>query len=111
MKQRIIGFLSLLFTVFTIGAVISMLYITFTTSELKKLITLHGVEILRQDLIINIQNVEQDLLTVHTELGSNLDKVIANMANLDKAISNCTSCHHSPLITKKLGPLRDNVHN
>ncbi len=109
MKRRIIGFLSLLFTVFTIGAVISMLYITFTTSELKKLITLHGVEILRQDLIIKIQNVEQDLLTVHTELGSKLDKIIANMTDLDKAINNCTSCHHSPLITRKLGQIMENV--
>jgi signal transduction histidine kinase/HAMP domain-containing protein len=109
MKRKIIGVLSLLFAVFTIGAAMSMLYITLTTAELKKLITLHGVEILRQDLIIKIQNVEQDLLTVHTELGSKLDKIIANMTDLDKAINNCMSCHHSPLITRKLDQILGNV--
>ncbi|MDA8240017.1 MAG: ATP-binding protein [Nitrospiraceae bacterium] len=106
MKNRIIAFLSVLFAVFTVGAVISMLYINFTTSELKNIITLHSVEILRQDLIIKIQNVEQDLLTVHTELGSRLDKIVANVTDLDKSINNCTRCHHSPLITQKLGDVR-----
>lgn len=31
------------------------------------------------------------------------------MTYLDKAISNCKSCHNSPLITQKLGQIRDNV--
>ena len=106
MKNRIIAFLSVLFAVFTVGAVISMLYINFTTSELKNIITLHSVEILRQDLIIKIQNVEQDLLTVHTELGNRLDKIVANVTDLDKSINNCTRCHHSPLITQKLRDVR-----
>jgi len=106
MKNRIIAFLSVLFAVFTVGAVISMLYINFTTSELKNIITLHSVEILRQDLIIKIQNVEQDLLTVHTELGSRLDKIVGNVTDLDKSINNCTRCHHSPLITQKLLDVR-----
>lgn len=106
MKNRIIAFLSLLFAIFTIGAVISMLYITFTTSELQKIITLHSVEILRQDLIIKIQNVEQDLLTVHTELGRRLDKIVSNVTDLDRSINNCTGCHHSPLITQKLSDIK-----
>ncbi|TAN38467.1 MAG: HAMP domain-containing protein [Nitrospirae bacterium] len=109
MKQRIIAFLSLLFIVFTTGAAISMLYIAYTTTELKKIITLHGIEILRQDLIIKIQNVEQDLLTVHTELGKNLDKIVLNVTDLDNAINNCRGCHHSPLITQKLGQIKSNI--
>ncbi|MDA8432342.1 MAG: ATP-binding protein [Nitrospiraceae bacterium] len=106
MKNRIIAFLSVLFAVFTAGAVISMLYITFTTSQLQEIITLHNVEILRQDLIIKIQNVEQDLLTVHTELGSRLDKIVSNVTDLDKSINHCTQCHHSPLMTQKLRDVR-----
>lgn len=105
MKNRIIGFLSLLFAVFSLGAVISMLYIAFTTTELKKIITLHSVEILRQDLIIKIQNVEQDLLTVHTELSSKMDKIVENVTDLDNAINRCAGCHHSPLITRKLSDI------
>ncbi len=109
MKKRIIAFLSLLFGFFTIGALISLLYITFTTRELQKIITLHGVEILRQDLIIKIQNVEQDLLTVHTELGTNLDHIIANVTDLDNAINHCSSCHHSPMVTRKLGAIKNHI--
>jgi len=106
MKNRIIGYLSLLFAVFSLGAVISMLYIAFTTTELKKIITLHSVEILRQDLIIKIQNVEQDLLTVHTELSSRMDKIVENVTDLDNAINRCAGCHHSPLITRKLSDIK-----
>ncbi|MBI5641024.1 MAG: HAMP domain-containing protein [Nitrospirae bacterium] len=109
MKNRIIAFLSLLFIIFTIGAAISMLYITLTTAELKKIITLHSVEILRQDLIIKLQNVEQDLLTVHTELSRRLDKIITNVTDLDKAINNCMGCHHSPAISEKLLHIRDDI--
>jgi signal transduction histidine kinase/HAMP domain-containing protein len=109
MKNRIIAFLSLLFVIFSIGAVISMLYIRFTTSELEKIITLHSVEILRQDLVIKIQNVEKDLLTVHTEFGGSLDNIVSNVVHLDSAVRNCNSCHHSPMITKKLGEIKDLV--
>ncbi len=109
MKKRIIAFLSLLFGFFTIGALISILYITYTTRELKKIITLHSVEILRQDLLIKIQNVEQDLLTVHTELGKKLDAVIANVTDLDRAINNCTSCHHSPMVSEKLDAIKNHI--
>lgn len=109
MKKRIIAFLSLLFGFFTVGALISILYITYTTRELKKIITLHSVEILRQDLLIKIQNVEQDLLTVHTELGKKLDKVIDNVADLDRAINHCTSCHHAPPVTQKLESIKEHI--
>lgn len=109
MKKRIVAFLSLLFGFFAIGALISILYITYTTRELQKIITLHSVEILRQDLLIKIQTVEQDLLTVHTELGKRLDTVSENVTNLDKAINNCTSCHHSPPISRKLESIKEHI--
>lgn len=109
MKRRIIAYLSLLFIFFTIGAVTSMVYIAFTTSQLKNIISLHNVEILRQDLVIKIQNVEQDLLTVRTELGKNLDAIVSNVTDLDKAVNKCAGCHHSNAITRKLHEVKDHV--
>jgi len=106
MKNKIIAFLSVLFLIFTIGAAISMRYIMTTTAELKKIITLHSVEILRQDLIIKIKTVEEDLLTVHTELGRQTDSIIENVNALDRAIHHCNACHHSPMITEKLNDIR-----
>lgn len=109
MKKKIIAYLALLFAFFSIGSLISILYITFTTAELKRIITLHSVEILRQDLIIKVQNVEQDLLTVHTELGNRLDKIVLNVNELDTAINNCKQCHHSSLINEKLEDVRVHI--
>ena len=109
MKKKIIAYLSLLLAFFSIGSLISIFYITFTTSELKKIITLHGVEILRQDLVIKIQNVEQDLLTVHTELSSRLDKIVLNVNDLDNAINNCGKCHHSPSMNRRLADVRTQI--
>lgn len=106
MKNKIIAFLSVLFLIFAIGAAISMRYIMITTSELEKIITLHSVEILRQDLIIKIQKVEEDLLTVHTELARQTERIVANVNALDRAINHCNACHHSPIITEKLNDIR-----
>jgi signal transduction histidine kinase/HAMP domain-containing protein len=109
MKKKIIAYLSLLLAFFTIGSLISIFYITFTTSELRKIITLHSIEILRQDLVIKIQNVEQDLLTVHTELGSRLDTIVLNVNDLDNAINKCSKCHHSPSMNRKLADVRTQI--
>jgi signal transduction histidine kinase/HAMP domain-containing protein len=109
MKKKIIAYLALLFAFFSIGSFVSILYITSTTSELEKIITLHSIEILRQDLIIKIQNVEQDLLTVNTELGSRLDQIVQNVNDLDTAINSCKKCHHSPQINQKLADVRKNI--
>jgi hypothetical protein len=109
MKKRIIGYLSLLFVFFAIGSVTSILYITITTSQLKKIIELHNIEILRQDLVIRIQNVERDLLTVHTELGRKLDRIVLNVTELDKAVIKCEGCHHSPVLTQQLNEVKAHV--
>lgn len=109
MRRRIVAYLSILFAMFTAGAIISILYITFTTNQLKNIIMLHSVEILRQNLIIKIQNVEQDLLTVHTEIGKNLDMIVSNVTDLNNAINICAGCHHSQEITDKITNVRSLV--
>jgi signal transduction histidine kinase/HAMP domain-containing protein len=109
MKKRIIGYLSLLFVFFAIGSITSILYITITTSQLKNIIELHNIEILRQDLVIRIQNVERDLLTVHTELGRKLDRIVLNVTELDKAVIKCEGCHHSPVLTQQLKEVKVHV--
>jgi signal transduction histidine kinase/methyl-accepting chemotaxis protein len=109
MKKKIISYLALLFIFFAIGAVASMINITRTVSELKKIIMLHNVEILRQNLVIKIQKVSQDLLTVHTELSRRLDKIVSNVTDLDNAIDSCAGCHHSPPISAKISSIKVNI--
>jgi signal transduction histidine kinase len=107
MKKKIILFLSALLIFFTVGAVFTMLYITHTTSTLNRLITLHQVELLREGLVINLQTVQSDLYTVHTPLGQNLDSIVKNVEKLDNAARGCSSCHHRPELSSRIGAVQN----
>ncbi|MBI4691759.1 MAG: HAMP domain-containing protein [Nitrospirae bacterium] len=107
MKKKIILSLFFLFLLFTTGAIITMFYILRVTSRLDTLITLHQVEILRQDLVINVQTVQSHLYTIGTSFGKELDVIVENVATLDSAIQKCSGCHHSPEISTKIIAIRD----
>ena len=61
MKKRILLGFGLLLFIFLMGSVIAAMYITKTTHRMDKLILLHQVEILREDLIIRVQQVQSSL--------------------------------------------------
>ncbi|MBI5204473.1 MAG: HAMP domain-containing protein [Nitrospirae bacterium] len=85
----------------------TMFYILRVTTRLDTLITLHQVEILRQDLVINVQTVQSHLYTLGTSFGKELDVIVENVATLDNAVQKCSGCHHSPEITSKIKIIQD----
>ncbi len=103
MKRKIVLSLLALFLFFTGGAVLTTLYITNTTATLSRLISLHQVQLLREGLVINIETVQSDLYTVHTPLGRHLDSIVDHVERLDAAADGCSSCHHNPELTKRIG--------
>lgn len=107
MKRKIILALSALFLLFTTGAVATALYITNTTATLSRLIALHQIELLREGLVINLQTVQSDLYTVHTALGQRLDSIVKNVEKLDAAANGCSSCHHNPELTARIGEIQN----
>ncbi len=107
MKKKIILSLFFLFLLFTLGAVMTMFYILRVTTRLDTLITLHQVEILRQDLVINVQTVQSHLYTLGTSFGKELDVIVENVATLDNAVQKCSRCHHSPEITSKIKTIQE----
>ncbi|TAL22088.1 MAG: HAMP domain-containing protein [Nitrospirae bacterium] len=107
MKKKIILSLFFLFLLFTLGAIMTMFYILRVTTRLDTLITLHQVEILRQDLVINVQTVQSHLYTLGTSFGKELDVIVENVATLDNAVQKCSGCHHSPEITEKIKTIKD----
>lgn len=107
MKSKIIFSLLALFLFFTGGAVLTTLYITNTTATLSRLISLHQVQLLREGLVINIETVQSDLYTVHTPLGKHLDSIVDHVERLDAAADGCSSCHHNPELTKRIGEVHD----
>ena len=106
MKKRIlIGFSSLLF-IFLIGSLIAAVYITKTTQRMDRLILLHQVEILREDLIIHIQQVQSNVLRNKTRNGGDVDVLVAHVQEMDKVMDSCVGCHHTPERTQGLLGMR-----
>lgn len=109
MKKRLIISLAILFTLFTIGVGITIYYIYKTTKDLETVISLHRVEIIRQNLVINTQTVQAHLYTIGTAFGSEVDVIVEHVSDLDRSVQSCKGCHHSKDLTEKLNNLSDMV--
>ncbi len=107
MKKRIlIGFGSLLF-IFLMGSLIAVLYITKTTHRMDRLILLHQVEILREDLIIHVQQVQANIFRNRIRSGGDVDVLVAHVQEMDKVMDSCVGCHHTPELMQGLLGMRD----
>ncbi len=109
MKKRLIISLAILFLLFTIGVGITIFYIYKTTKDLETVISLHRVEIIRQNLVINTQTVQTHLYTIGTAFGSEVDVIVEHVSDLDKSVQSCRGCHHSKELTERLDRLSDMV--
>ncbi len=105
MKKRLIYSLFLLFTLFTLGSTLTILYIYRTTFSLRTLIALHRVEIIRQNLVIKAQTVQTHLYTIGTPYDKGVDDVVKNVISLDNAVHICLGCHHTPQMTARLSEM------
>ena len=103
-KKIIISFLSL-FLLFFGGVAITLYIINATTSNLQFLLTLHKVEIIRQDLVINVQTVQSNLYTAGTLFGKELDTIVDNVLRLDHRVASCSGCHHEPGVARDIDDL------
>ncbi len=105
-KSILMGFGSLLF-IFLIGSLIAAIYITKTTERMDRLILLHQVEILREDLIIHVQQVQSHLVHNKIRTGSDVDVLVSHVQEMDKVMDSCVGCHHSPELAQGLLGMRD----
>lgn len=111
MKRKIILTFGAFFVLFAAGAVLATVYIKNTTNELSRLIKLHQIEELRQNLIISIQTVQSNLYTVNTSLGPQLDLIVNNVANLEVNAHKCSACHHAEAIERRLKDIQAQIHD
>jgi len=106
-KKRILMSFVLLLSIFLVGSAIAVLYVTETTARMDKLILLHQVEVLREDLIIHIQTVQSQISRSKIRTGGEADVLIAHVNEMDKIIDSCVGCHHTPELTQGLLAMRD----
>jgi diguanylate cyclase (GGDEF)-like protein/PAS domain S-box-containing protein len=102
MKRKIIFSFLAVFLISSLGALFAYVHVRNTTGMLSRLINLHQIETLRQQLLRSIQTVQSDLYTVHTELGSRLDSIVEDVVNLEQSARICSSCHHAPEVARQI---------
>ena len=111
MKRKIVSALLLLFLLSASGAVLATYYITHSTATLGRLLTLHQIEGLRQQLIISIQTVQSDLYTVNTQFSQELDTIIDNVGDLETTARHCGDCHHKPEVAAGIREVEAQIDN
>jgi diguanylate cyclase (GGDEF)-like protein/PAS domain S-box-containing protein len=102
MKNKIVISLVVIFLFFTLGAMISTIYISSNTAEMKKTIKLHQVEQLRRSLVIKLKTVQTDFYSVNTPYARKMDSIVTNMMELEASARECKSCHHRPKIAERI---------
>jgi len=107
MKKKIIISFLLLFLLFLAGIVTTLHIIDKTTANLTALLLLHKVEVIRQELVINVQTVQSNLYTSGTSFGKELDIIVDNVLKLHDRAKTCTDCHHEPQVEKEIIHLQE----
>jgi signal transduction histidine kinase len=105
-KKILLGF-GLLLSIFLAGSIIAVHYIGKTAAGMDRLILLHQVEILREDLIIHVQQVQSHISRSRVRSGGDVDVLVAHVQEMDKVMNSCVACHHTPELTQGLLAMRD----
>ena len=107
MKKKIVIAFFLLFLLFLAGIVTTLHIINKTTANLTALLLLHKVEVIRQDLVINVQTVQSNLYTIGTTFGKELDIIVDNVLTLRDRAQTCSDCHHEQDIANEISNLQN----
>lgn len=107
MKKKIVISFILLFLLFLAGIVTTLHIINKTTANLTALLLLHKVEVIRQDLVINVQTVQSNLYTTGTSFGKELDIIVDNVLKLRDRAQTCSDCHHEPTVESEILHLQE----
>ncbi len=107
MKKKIIMAFFLLFLLFLAGIVATLNIIDRTTANLSSLLLLHKVEVIRQELVINVQTVQSNLYTIGTSFNKDLDIIVDNVLTLGERAQTCSNCHHEPEMANEISQLQE----
>ncbi|HET8541812.1 MAG TPA: EAL domain-containing protein [Anaeromyxobacter sp.] len=102
MRRRITFALLVIFACSTLGTGAALLYVRRTTEELGRVIRLHRIGEMRQNLIIASQTAQFELYKVNTPLGESMDAIADNVLLLEEAAARCDTCHHEPEVAARI---------
>jgi len=106
MKRKIIIGLG----AFTVAVMLPSLYIALairsSTNNLDRLITLHQVELLREQYLLQIKRVQAKLIHGEPHETQDVEGVVASAGRMGELLDTCFQCHHSPLAARRLKSLK-----
>jgi len=109
MKKKVIIWLTVFCVVFTIAGVYIGVSIQGGTASLDNLITLHQVEILREQLLITLKRVQTDINFKNTRYARGAATMVSHVRAMDKVMNQCFDCHHTDPVSARLHALEANI--
>jgi diguanylate cyclase (GGDEF)-like protein len=109
MRRKILTAMLLLFAFSAAGPILALVYIRSTTEELRRVSETHRIEGIRQHLVLAIQETQRDLFAVNPTVGPAIDKIAANIAELEASAAQCATCHHVPDVEARLAEVRRRI--
>jgi two-component system sensor histidine kinase AtoS len=109
MKKKIIIGLSIFSLIFFVGGIYIVYTVQRATSKLDQLITLHEVEIMRENLSIGVKRVQADLSLQNTHYARGAYITVNNVMSMSRAADGCFGCHHAENVMQRLVDLRGHI--
>jgi two-component system sensor histidine kinase AtoS len=109
MKKKIIIVLSVVSLLLLLGGVYLIGAIDTSTSRFNEIIMFHRVEILRENLLLNIREVEADLYSQGTDRAESGDSVESHVIDMGETINTCFNCHHTESVLERLHDLHHQI--
>jgi len=109
MKKKIL-IIIFLFSLLAVAGGASLIYsIGHSASQMNELIMLHHVEILREQLLLDIHQVQADLYSQSTRHPVSADATINHVSAMKTSIAGCFSCHHTRSVNERLLDLQQQI--
>jgi len=109
MKKKIIIVLSVVSLLLLLGGIYLIRAIDTNTSRFNEIIMFHRVEILRENLLLNIREVEADLYSLSTDRAESGDAVESHVIDMGETINTCFNCHHEESVLERLHDLHHQI--
>ena len=109
MKKKIIIVLSVVSLLLLLGGIYLVRAIDTSASRFNEIIMFHQVEILRENLLLNIRQVEADLYSQNTDRPQSGNAVESDVIDLGETISTCFNCHHEENVLERLHDLHHQI--
>ncbi|MFC1524661.1 HAMP domain-containing protein [Thermodesulfobacteriota bacterium] len=109
MRKRIIISFSLIFALFTFGVGSVVYNLIYTTSNLRKLIDMHEIEDIRQELSLSVQHIQSFSYASARDFSRELDTIIEHAYRVNNSVDMCHSCHHEPAVWKEITQVEEYI--